>query len=477
MPIRRNPSLDEVFAGHDEDEDGEAELLESKKTRFNEGTEDSMWAPKNRGDDEMEVDADMKRRRQIAKKGKAVGKPRRKAAKPMVCMGAAPFDFTEAMRDARLELTVGQLMNMEKLPRAAIAKAFRSPRRPKQPKATGLAGWEEDDVSATAMITKAKIGDIEVPLILDSGSSLNLISFALLQQLGLKMDRKATKPITGVHGKKHMPLGIHDGLPVAVKGVTIPANVHVLDTNAYALIVGNEWFTRAKAKLDWETMTVTLKWAGAKVTAPVQCWTEVAPPKEDSDSDSDSETDGSSDSSEDDEANEVSDLCTLSLTDQAVTFLKQSHPRLYKDYLWLNNLQNRQLDTIPKYGSQGPDVECGCGRYLETVEDVCYECQTNDLAQSMIDVLPLDELDEKQPLAVQHKKLTSTQQAQLNALLNQHQDLFCCEGDPLPQTHVVQHHIATGDAMPIKRSFRRTSRPEREYIEGEVRKMLHEVII
>ena len=49
------------------------------------------------------------------KKGKAVGKPRRKAAKPMVCIGAAPFDFTEAMRDARLELTVGQLMNMENM--------------------------------------------------------------------------------------------------------------------------------------------------------------------------------------------------------------------------------------------------------------------------------------------------------------------------------------------------------------------------
>ena len=37
-----------------------------------------------------------------------------------------------------------------------------------------------------------------------------------------------------------MPLGIYEGLPININGVVIPADVAVINTDAYALIVGNE---------------------------------------------------------------------------------------------------------------------------------------------------------------------------------------------------------------------------------------------
>ena len=99
-----------------------------------------------------------------------------------------------------------------------------------------------------------------------------------------------------------MPLGIYEGLPININGVVIPADVAVINTDAYALIVGNEWLTKVKACINWETMTVGLNWAGSKVTVPVQCWTRtIEAPQEEEDSDTDSSNDESEDS--DDEAN------------------------------------------------------------------------------------------------------------------------------------------------------------------------------
>ena len=61
MPIRRNPSLGEVFAGHDEDEDKEAGLPDPKKTQLNEDPERSRWDAQDRGDDDgMELDNEFK---------------------------------------------------------------------------------------------------------------------------------------------------------------------------------------------------------------------------------------------------------------------------------------------------------------------------------------------------------------------------------------------------------------------------------
>ena len=205
------------------------------------------------------------------KKGKATGRPKRKAAKPLICSGVMPLDLTTAMRDARIEVTVGQLMNMDKLPRATIGKAFRAPRQKKQNKAAVTANLANEGISATALVTKATIGKMAIPLILDSGSSLNIISAAVLQRLSLKPTRKVDKPVTGVHGTKQLPAGIYDALPITVDGVTIPADVVIINTDAYALIVGNEWLTKAKASINWEAMTVTLKWAGSTVVASVQC--------------------------------------------------------------------------------------------------------------------------------------------------------------------------------------------------------------
>ena len=56
-------------------------------------------------------------------------------------------------------------------------------------------------------------------------------------------------------------------------------------------------------------------------------------------------------------------------------------------------------------------------------------------------------------------------------------DLFYKEGDPLPKTDVVQHHIDTGDAEPIKQRHYRTSKVKQTFIENEICQMLVDGLI
>jgi hypothetical protein len=148
---------------------------------------------------------------------------------------------------------------------------------------------------------------------------------------------------------------VYEGLPVTIKGVTIPADVVVIDTTAYSLIVGNEWLTKAKAKIDWETMTVGLHWAGNRVTIPVQCWkpNDIIEVKDNRDSEESEDSEGSDTDDEDDD--DEADLCTVALTSDEVHILRRAYPRAYLDYLEIRERQVRHPKVVETYGSQGPD--------------------------------------------------------------------------------------------------------------------------
>ena len=186
-----------------------------------------------------------------------------------MCEGLPPFDFTQALRNTPLTMTVGQLMSLEKLPRAAITKAFRSPRKAKQGKQQ--AAYLAEEVTPTASVCQATIANVPISLILDSGSSLNIVSQPLFQKLGLQVTRRATKPITGIHGTKRLPAGEYDNLPITIRPLTIPADVSVIDTNAYSVVLGNEWLSKTQANIDWKTMIATLTWDKQQVRVPFCC--------------------------------------------------------------------------------------------------------------------------------------------------------------------------------------------------------------
>ena len=97
------------------------------------------------------------------------------------------------------------------------------------------------------LVCSTAITGYEVPLILDSSSSLNIITLPMFQKLGLKLTHVASKAVTGIHGSKKMPIGEYDNLPFTIQGLSISADVVVIDATAYTVIIGNEWLSKMRA--------------------------------------------------------------------------------------------------------------------------------------------------------------------------------------------------------------------------------------
>ncbi|CAB4493204.1 unnamed protein product [Rhizophagus irregularis] len=73
--------------------------------------------------------------------------------------------------------------------------------------------------------------------------------------------------------------------------------------------------------------------------------------------------------------------------------------------------------------------------------------------------------------------LTKEQKTNLVDLLQQYRHLFAWDATQLGRTDLVQHTIDVGNATPIKKRWYRTSRMERDFIAGEIDRMLQQNLI
>ncbi|KAG9306576.1 hypothetical protein G9A89_004773 [Geosiphon pyriformis] len=110
----------------------------------------------------------------------------------------------------------------------------------------------------TAMYTEAEVEGKQICLILDSESAGSIITYQLIQQLQQTVDRPAQTVIVMTDGMKKTPVEEIDNFPFTIDGITIPIKVLVMDAPQYQALVGNNWFLKANANLDWETQELKI---------------------------------------------------------------------------------------------------------------------------------------------------------------------------------------------------------------------------
>src|SRR5215204_7264683 len=143
----------------------------------------------------------------------------------------------------------------------------------------------------TPLTCEAKVAGYKFKLILDSGSSVSVISKHFLEAIACKIDEPSRRDLSNVHGQRKRALGIAKEVPVTVNGVTISADMEVMDTDAYAIIVGNGWLKEAKALIDYETCQLTIRSIQPPVLVQCQHWTEKKEANEETDEETDKDTD------------------------------------------------------------------------------------------------------------------------------------------------------------------------------------------
>jgi len=121
------------------------------------------------------------------------------------------------------------------------------------------------------MYCKAKVDGKEVELILDSRSSGSVITSQFLERIGRKADRPSDVNMIGIYGDKKRALGEIVQLPITVKNVEFPIDVVISEAKDYDIIVGNDWFAKYQATLDWQKEEVTLQKNGMVITEKASC--------------------------------------------------------------------------------------------------------------------------------------------------------------------------------------------------------------
>ncbi|CAG8630808.1 25675_t:CDS:2, partial [Gigaspora margarita] len=129
---------------------------------------------------------------------------------------------------------------------------------------------QEESLKTTSMYCEAQVKDHPILLILDSGSSGCVVSANFLKEVGVSIDRPSTVLMVGIHGKQKRPLGEVDEFLITVGGKTITSKAVVSEVENYAVIVGNDWMKKARARLDWKECELMIRDGHKKIRIPTE---------------------------------------------------------------------------------------------------------------------------------------------------------------------------------------------------------------
>ncbi|KAG9300768.1 hypothetical protein G9A89_023566 [Geosiphon pyriformis] len=101
-----------------------------------------------------------------------------------------------------------------------------------------------------ALYTDARIGGIDIKLILDSRSAGSIIMKQLMDQLGRRVDCAATTWIITADGNTKTLIEEIDNFPFEINRIQIPTKVLVMEATQYQALVGNNWLSKANTILD-----------------------------------------------------------------------------------------------------------------------------------------------------------------------------------------------------------------------------------
>jgi deoxyuridine 5'-triphosphate nucleotidohydrolase len=87
--------------------------------------------------------------------------------------------------------------------------------------------------------------------IIDTGAGISLISMNMLNRLEWGIDHASKRTLVVADGSKSIALGEMKEVPVTFNNTTIPVDMTVTESTTYDVILGNDWLSKAHAKIDF----------------------------------------------------------------------------------------------------------------------------------------------------------------------------------------------------------------------------------
>jgi hypothetical protein len=225
--------------------------------------------------------------------------------KPQIDRETMPYSIVQDLMHVKSNVTIAQLLTIPQY-RKELKKAL-TPKRSRPGKKKGDKGKQGILIGAslthTPMICKGQVSMWTIEIIIDSGSSVSIISKSFADSIKRIPNKKSVRLITGIHGNKSGSLGIITDIPVHLGDVVMSVDMEVIDTQAYTMVLGNDWLQKAKATINYNPPSLTIT-DGIR-TANIQCQNSASQEnwEEEEDEDDDDDEDEESSDEEDDNDN------------------------------------------------------------------------------------------------------------------------------------------------------------------------------
>ncbi|CAB4475694.1 unnamed protein product [Rhizophagus irregularis] len=260
------------------------------------------------------------------KKAPVVKKKKKMNLQPLISLHVPPYSMVDDIKNQQARITFGQLLEVAPKCRSELIRGIRKPTVRKM-----NLGEQETEDTATALYCDATVKGTEIPLIIDSGAA-----------------------------------GI------------------VTEAESYAAIVGNDWLSKVRANIDYESSTMNLTWNKRTIRVPVEyrlmpqekrklqgLIDSSSPPKEDDDGSEKEDTD--EEETDDDSIKEEEEEFEDDEPEERVFFTMQfEKPRRPTRIRYRNNKKKaevRKRDPLPE-----SSVILDC-KFANVVIDAIYPCE------------------------------------------------------------------------------------------------------
>ena len=142
---------------------------------------------------------------------------------------------------------------------------------------------ENNKLRTTAVRTKTKIQDVEIPTIIDSGASDSVMSDKLRRKLGIPIIESSNIKFTLANGNSTPALGKASIEVEFDDDIILPIKVNIVESTGEELLIGNDELLKRNAKIDYQSQKVTLKNKSKTVYIPMSCIKEESESEEESD--------------------------------------------------------------------------------------------------------------------------------------------------------------------------------------------------
>jgi hypothetical protein len=336
---------------------------------------------------------------------------------------------TDIINSQQISVSLAQLTDVSPW----VARELKKALTPKTV-ATAKTRTSSSPKEQAAFISDAVLGDsapralgvmnnIPCEVVLDGGSTGNMVSLALVRKLGIQKMNPSDSIFIMANGDKQKPLGVVN-LSLGIQGVHLPIQANVFSRPEYDCLLGRFSMKQFRISTSWETH----KWYISK--------------------------DG---------------------VEQEIPVTYQKRRVQFRQPVVEAQLDESTSETTACTDSE---TELYWVEQVQLEQELLLTLESEESQSKVTPELPFQS-NEKEPWQFVQlaARLTGTQKRELNRLLHGHRDTFATSYKDISHMNVSEFHVDTGTAAPIYHRPRRLAHAEWQFVKDELQRLVDERIV